>query len=429
MPLNQDRFVSTLARLVGQGEQLQNSLDAGLRPSEEVAAKVVLERLNEPIRSGAIQVKRVAAKDHPDRPNLILTIEGRNSDTLSFVGAHFDVVPADRNAEGWTTDPFQLFVDEDGLLHGRGVTDCLGHVALLTELLVDLVEQGIRPNRTLHVVMISNEEESSVPGIGLDYLDEQGHLEALTRGPMIWLDSADFGPTLGTGGIAAWELIAEGVPGHSGMPQNCVNALELLMVASLELSRWFKLAYPPHPKESEWKYASPSSMKTTIIDVENRKVTKIPGLARAMGDIRMTPFYDIDEAVNAACAEVDRLNERLSSPTHGDILAAYRTSGGIAGKLSFIPKPQRTSGIACDLKSPALGILSDAIRATRGIEAYKPWAMTGSLPLVRDLQRRGVDIQITGFGCSAGYHAPNEFGRLRDFVDGYEILMRLIEQL
>ena len=53
--------------------------------------------------------------------------------------------------------------------------------------------------------------------------------------------------------------------------------------------------------------------------------------------------------------------------------------------------------------------------------------MTGSLPLVRDLQRRGYDVQITGFGESRSYHAPNEVAKLGDFEDGIRILGRLID--
>ena len=42
-----------------------------------------------------------------------------------------DVVPA--NPDGWEFDPFEFSRDGDKL-SGRGTTDCLGHVALLTEL-------------------------------------------------------------------------------------------------------------------------------------------------------------------------------------------------------------------------------------------------------------------------------------------------------
>jgi acetylornithine deacetylase/succinyl-diaminopimelate desuccinylase-like protein len=44
-------------------------------------------------------------------------------------GMHMDVVPA--NPAEWTHDPFTFLVDGDDL-YGRGTTDCLGHVALVT---------------------------------------------------------------------------------------------------------------------------------------------------------------------------------------------------------------------------------------------------------------------------------------------------------
>ena len=50
---------------------------------------------------------------------------------MSFVGCHLDVVPA--NPETWDIDPFKLTVEGD-MLKGRGTTDCLGHVSLITQL-------------------------------------------------------------------------------------------------------------------------------------------------------------------------------------------------------------------------------------------------------------------------------------------------------
>jgi hypothetical protein len=55
--------------------------------------------------------------------------------------------------------------------------------------------------------------------------------------------------------------------------------------------------------------------------------------------------------------------------------------------------------------------------------------MTGSLPLVRDLQRKGFDVQITGFGRSLYYHAPNEQAELAHFRDGFQILRELLVRL
>lgn len=80
-------------------------------------------------------------------------------------------------------DPFSLTVDGDKL-RGRGTTDCLGHVALIAEIFRQLAET--RPLLTTSVVgvFIANEENSSVPGIGVDALVENGLLDSLKSGPL-----------------------------------------------------------------------------------------------------------------------------------------------------------------------------------------------------------------------------------------------------
>lgn len=69
------------------------------------------------------------------RGNVIIKYPGTTDAVCSFVGSHLDVVPASRAS--WSRDPFRLTVDGD-VLHGRGTTDCLGHVALLTDMMLTL---------------------------------------------------------------------------------------------------------------------------------------------------------------------------------------------------------------------------------------------------------------------------------------------------
>jgi acetylornithine deacetylase/succinyl-diaminopimelate desuccinylase-like protein len=348
---------------------------------------------------------------------------------LGFVGAHFDVVPADREAEGWERDPFALWVGEDGTLYGRGVTDCLGHVAVLTDLLAQMAERQWRPERTLKVVLIANEEDAPLPEVGLDYVVEQGKLATLKGEPVVWLDSADFGPTVGTAGMAMWELEAHGVTGHSGMPQNCVNALELAMAASLALGDWFRRTFPPHEQEKRYAFLSPSSMKATVVSAANNKVSKIPGHVRVEGDLRLTPFYDMAQAMDQARRFVADLDQSLEKGETPPGFPSTRTADGRRGKLSLRWKGRFMEGIACHLDSPALDALTQAVEVARGDGGAKPFSLTGSLPLVRDLQRGGFDVQITGFGRSSYYHAPNEQAELRHFREGFVILRELLQRL
>ncbi len=84
-------------------------------------------------------------------------------------------------------------------------------------------------------------------------------------------------------------------------------------------------------------------------------------------------------------------------------------------------------GIACDVDSDGHRALVDATRDVLG-EA-KPYSICGSLPLVRDLQRGGFDVQLIGFGLMSTYHANDEYALLSDFEKGFQVLMRVIARL
>lgn len=80
-------------------------------------------------------------------------------------------------------DPFSMSIDGDKL-RGRGTTDCLGHVALVTELLRTLAVTKAPLKTTVVAVFIANEENSSILGVGVDALVKDGLLENLKPGPL-----------------------------------------------------------------------------------------------------------------------------------------------------------------------------------------------------------------------------------------------------
>ena len=58
----------------------------------------------------------------------------------------------------------------------------------------------------------------------------------------------------------------------------------------------------------------------------------------------------------------------------------------------------------------------------------KPYSITGSLPLVGDLQKEGFDVQICGYGHSSVYHGDNEYCSLSVMENAFKILLTLIEK-
>lgn len=401
--------------MMAVGERLQNYPQKDKpQPQEDLAGDVVLQELAQFVRNDRLRVERVSYAE--GRGNLILTYPGRTNRTLAFVGAHLDVVPADP-AE-WQRPPFELQIEGERL-YGRGVTDCLGHVAVLTDLFAQLAEQQPALDHSVVAVIIANEELSAVSGIGIGKLVKEGKLDYLKNGPLYWLDSADFGPTIGTGGMATWKLTTEGKGAHSGFPQNGINAAELAFAATQALQAWFYQHYPPHPKEREYGFLAPSSLKPTRVQVDNDTLAKIPAKAVVEGDIRLTPWYEAKEVKEGALAFIQQLDVG-HLPTLG--VSRYRLPDAVGTIKLDMGAPG--GGIACDLTSVGYRALVDAITTVRG-EA-RPFALTGTLPYVRSLQKHGFDVQITGFGRMDTYHAPNEFAELSHMCDGFRILCHLI---
>jgi acetylornithine deacetylase len=128
-----------------------------------------------------------------------------------------------------------------------------------------------------------------------------------------------------------------------------------------------------------------------------------------------------------ACGFVDSLNRQIQTGAQLSGFPRTRTASGVTAKVELVPEGKLSEGIACDLASPALQTLSRAIAEVRGTSRDAAYSTTGSLPMVRDLQKCGFDVQITGFGESRSYHAPNEQASLRDFEDGLRILEMLVE--
>jgi acetylornithine deacetylase len=413
--LDDERFLHVLSGMMTHGERLQNSpLKDSPPPQEDLASDVVRQELEPFVRKGKLRVERISYVE--GRGNLILTYPGKTARTVAFVGAHLDVVPA--NPTEWQRPPFELQIEGDRL-YGRGVTDCLGHVAVLTDLFAQLAEAKVELDHTVVAVIIANEEMSNTHGVGINRLVKDGKLAHLQNGPLYWIDSANFGPTIGTGGMATWRLVVEGKVAHSGFPQNGINAAELAFVVTQALQEWFYRNYLPHPKENEYGFLSPSSLKPTRVQVENDTLTKIPAKAVIEGDIRLTPWYSPQEVKEGAIAFINSLDVnqlRMFGPSR------YRLADAVGTVKFELGAP--SGGIACDRTSPGYLALAEAIAAVR--PEAKPFALTGSLPYVRFLQRNGFDVQITGFGRMDTYHAPNEFAELSHMREGFRILCHVL---
>jgi len=394
-----------------------------LVPQEDKIVQHVLEALGpySTEQGGPLIVEHLSYVD--GRGNVMVTYPGTGRGTVSFVGSHMDVVPA--NPEKWLRNPFELTREGDKLF-GRGTTDCLGHVAMITDMLIGLAEARPSLTRTVAVVFIAA-EEGGEEGIGVDAVVAAGKMDALKAGPVVWIDSADSQPCVGTAGAIQWSLKANGHLFHSGLPHRGINAIEFGSEALRKIQNSFYEDFPPHPDEAAYNFATCSTMKPTQMKCCVGSLNQLPPWAEWSGDIRLTPFYEVDDVKAKVESYVAALNEDLASiPTRGPY-SKYDIEGGPRGSLELTWVGASLAGVACTLDTPGNKALVGAISDVKG-EA-KPYAITGSLPLVRDLQKAGFDLQISGFGLSTVYHADNEYCLLSDMKDACKVLLRVIYRM
>ena len=403
MALDKDEYLSLLEKLIGESKFVQNNPRQGLVPEEGRIVKHVLDVLNPFTQEegGPLIVKELVYIE--GRPNLKICYPGasQGTKTIGLIGSHMDVVPA--NPETWQRDPFTLEFDGEDKLYGRGTTDCLGHVAMITLLFKALAKRKPTLERSVVALFIAGEEGGET-GVGVDMVVKDGHIDELKNGTCYWIDSADSQPCTGTAGALQWHLKATGRLFHSGLPHRGINSLELVSEALSILQRKFYEDYPPHPQEEEYKFTTPSTMKPTQVECAKGALNQLPPWTTMSGDIRLTPFYDPVDVMRKINGYVDELNQNMETiPTRGPC-SKYTLEGDDIdikrGTLEITWADDETAvrqmeGIACDLNSAGLQAIKDATTEVKG-EA-KPYSISGSLPLVRQMQKEGFDIQITGY--------------------------------
>lgn len=225
--------------------------------------------------------------------------------------------------------------------------------------------------------------------------------------------------------MMTWECKVSGKKFHSGLPHKGINAIECAQRAVQDLQAKFFKQFPAHEKEKEYKFVCSSSMKPTQIFVPPGGINQIPGECTIKGDIRFLPFYDGKEIADymRKCAEDLDVN---SLPCLGQ--SRYELPDeGLKAKIEFKFFDEAYKGMAADLESPGYKALFKAIdKHHKG--GAKPFALTGSLPIIADLQEAGYDVQIVGFGRMDAYHAVDEYAMISEYAEGFEIAKDIISQ-
>ncbi|KAL0834163.1 hypothetical protein Bca101_086052 [Brassica carinata] len=416
--LNKDSFVSLLSKLIGESKFVQNN-PPELIPQEDRIVNHVLDSL------------RPYSTETGGGPLVINHVAYHSQEEATSSWSTQDLTPERSCLSSectWTSSPPIPTNGIDGdKLRGRGTTDCLGHVALVTELMKRLGETKPALKSSVVAVFIASEENSSIPGVGVDMLVKDKLLDKLKSGPLFWIDTADKQPCIGTGGMIPWKLHFTGKLFHSGLAHKAINAMELGMEGLKEIQSRFYRDFPPHPQEIVYGFATPSTMKPTQWSYPGGGINQIPGECTVSGDVRLTPFYDVKEVMKKLQEYVDDINTNVENlATRGPVSKYVLPDEDLRGRLT-LSFDEASAGVACNLDSRGYHVLCNATKEVVG--HVKPYSITGTLPLIRDLKDEGFDVQTSGYGLMATYHAKNEYCLLTDMCQGFDVFVRIISQL
>ncbi|KAF0754841.1 hypothetical protein AaE_005180, partial [Aphanomyces astaci] len=278
---------------------------------------------------------------------------------------------------------------------------------------------------------------------------ETGKIDFLKTGPVLWVDTSDSQPCIGTAGALTWSIKATGKLFHSGLPHLGMNALELAMDAITVIQDRFYKDFPAHEGEIPYNFACGSTMKPTRIESSTNGINQIPPWCKVTGDVRLSPFYEVHDLRAKLNAYVNDLNANITSlESRGPHSKYSLPKENLVAKLELTLAENAMEGIACSLDSIGFKAFDEATRQVKGVS--EPFSIMGrynyshrcssiaplsffarvsSLPLVRDLQRAGLDLTLAGFGKSAVYHGDNEYCLLSDMKDAVRILGRFIHNV
>jgi acetylornithine deacetylase len=436
-----DEYMNLLEKLIGHTKELQNNPNSKLIPKEKLVADEVMNFLGTDLPGLSYTVH--SYDELGQRPNLIIRYKHREANTegrtISFMGSHMDVVPADPNQ--WDHDPFKLTrekLNNDYKLHGRGTTDCLGHVALLSVMIKRLAQKQIKLKHEIVLVFIADEEDGNA-NVGVFRLHGDGLLEDFKSGPIYWVDTATldglFGPRVGTAGIGRWRIVIKGKSGHSGYPDLCINPISVSASLLNFINKKFKAQFQGIDDQRYAKalyYPSCSTFKPTAISSGGLGPTIIPAEAEFSGDVRFTANIKAEQIKRALPAYVEEFkngikdgNIKAHKVDGGDFFTHDDESNKKYVEITFSwEKEEFSKPFVANLDGIAYKFILQAMKDVRG--KAEPFSALGSLPLLLELQQEGYSLVPIGFGRQKAYHAPKEYCWLSEMRDGYKVMLHAI---
>lgn len=334
------------------------------------------------------------------RPNLVVTIPGKDDSFAVWFMAHTDVVPVGELSL-WHTDPWKV-IEKDSRLYGRGVEDNQQGLVASTVAALALLREGITPPHTVKLLFVADEEVGSTYGI--KYLLKEHNL--FKKDDIILIpDGGDSqGATIEVAekNLMWLQFTVKGKQTHGSRPDEGINATLAgydlaLRVHGLEtvFDKRDALFDPPY-----------STFQPTKKEANVPNINTIPGEDVFCMDCRILPCYTLDQVRVELRRCVKEVEDKY----------------GV--KVEWT-EPQTAESPATPVDAPVARRLAEAVKAVTGVDTRFIGIGGGTV---------GAELRVKGFNAvvwsklDETAHQPNEYTIIDNLISDSQVMAYMMLQ-
>ncbi|MBN2569454.1 MAG: M20 family metallo-hydrolase [Deltaproteobacteria bacterium] len=336
------------------------------------------------------------------RPNIILTLPGRNPKKTVWILTHTDIVPpGEMNL--WDHDPYKAIV-RDGKIFGRGTEDNQQELVASIFATKAFIDEKITPASTIGLAFVADEETSSAKGLA--YLLE-------TKRNLFKMDDIIVVPDFGNPEGSMIEIAEKsilwlrfrtlGAQCHGSTPEKGKNAFLAASHLVVRLNDLYDVF-----NASEAMYQPPvSTFAPTKKEANVPNINTIPGEDVFYLDCRVLPSYDLEVILS----EINKMTKEIEKQF--DVSILYE-------KIQEVTAPEPTP-----YNANVVSALTVAVKDIYGVSPV-PIGVGGGT-VAAHLRKEGYPAAAWS-KIDKTMHQPNEYSVIDNMVGNAKVYAHLFLQ-
>jgi succinyl-diaminopimelate desuccinylase len=403
MSINDEKIVRKIEQLeqdaVGLMQGLIKINSVGPKndgPGEGEKAKFLREYLSQ---AGFKNIVDYPASDsmvaEGQRPNLVTTLEGKNSDRTLWIISHMDVVPPG-DLSKWHSDPWDPILKE-GKIFGRGSEDNLQGLVSSIMMARAFIDSDIQPEVNIGLALVSDEETGSA--FGLAHL-LNNHAELFKNDDLIIIPDAGE-PDGSLIEVAEKSILwikfkTLGRQVHASVPHQGINAFRAAAHLVVQLER-----LPQIFNARDEVFEPPlSTFEPTKKETNVPNINTLPGDDVFFYDCRILPQYDIHDILKTVGEIAREIEERFKV------------------KIEITTEQEEQAAPATSVQAPVVQALKKAIKTVHRIDARPQGIGGGTVAAV--FRRKGFPVAVWSTIDDLA-HQPNEYCKISNLVNDTKV--------